>query len=62
MTRSLDGQPVTEHHGHVGWPVDPVEVLWRVQCGLPVYFPRDPVMIDQAPYRRFAAERGPNSA
>lgn len=48
--------------GHAGWPISVPAVLERVMVGLPVYWPTDPKLIDQAPYRAFAAERGPNSA
>lgn len=49
-------------HGHAGWPVTDEEILAKARAGLPPYCPTDPVLIDQTEYRRFAAERGPNSA
>ena len=59
--RTFSGGPSTEHHGHTGYPVDVEDVLERTRRGLPVYWPTDPVSVDQRPYRAFAAERGPNS-
>lgn len=47
---------------HVGWPADVNTVVTRAARGLPVYLPTDPKPIDQAPYLRFAAKRGPNTA
>jgi len=49
-------------HYHVGWPPrDVQQILDRVKRGLPCYWPTDPKPLDQAPYLRFATERGPNS-
>lgn len=47
--------------GHAGWPTTDASRLERARQGLPVYWPTDPVRIDQRPYRAFAAKRGPNS-
>jgi hypothetical protein len=46
---------------HVGWPTTDEEKLDRVRRGLPVYCPRDPKVIEQASYIRFAEKRPPNS-
>jgi hypothetical protein len=59
--RTLSGEPSTPDHGHVGWPIDPADLLDRQARGLPGYHPTDPTTINQAPYREFAAQRGPNS-
>ena len=47
--------------GHVGVPIDPDDALDRIKRGLPVYWPTHPLPIEQGPYKRFAAARGPNS-
>lgn len=59
---TLNGEPSTPFHSHVGWPVDEADVLRRQRSGLPAYWPTDPKTVDQRPYWAFAAERGPNSA
>ena len=46
---------------HVAWPpADVRQILDRIKRGLPVYWPTDPKPLNQAPYREFAAKRGPN--
>lgn len=59
--RTYDGTPAGPDHGHVGWPVDEDDARDRQAKGLPAYRPADPTTINQAPFRAFAAERGPNS-
>lgn len=44
-------------HYHVGYPPAVPEMVERLQSGLPVYWPTDPVAIDQAPYEAFAEVR-----
>lgn len=59
---TLDGKPPTLDHGHTGLPTSDADILDRQRRGLPSYCPTDGVLINQTEYRRFAAERGPNSA
>lgn len=54
-------EPAPDGWGHAGWPVDEADARDRAARGLPVYRPAHPMLIDQRPYRRFAAERGANS-
>ena len=58
---TFGGVPATPSFGHVGWPVDEDDARDRQIRGLPCYRPAHAVAIDQAPYREFAAKRGPNS-
>lgn len=46
---------------HVGWPISDEEIVRLVRAGKKPYCPTDPRLIDQVPYLRFAAKRGPNS-
>lgn len=59
--RSMDGSEPTDDYGHVGYPQKVSDVLDRTRRGLPVYWPTDPVSVDQRPYFAFAQLRGPNS-
>lgn len=48
--------------GHVGWSQTAAQICRRTRRGLPAYWPTDPKDVDQRPYLKFAAKRGPNSA